>query len=140
MTKKKAPKTRGVAKKKKPASTKPTQKKKTKLVAVKIKNHRDKKGDHPHVIVEDLADKHVSVGLSTKAKKGKNHPNYKLEVNPLGGNETSYMRRQGTVDKKTNYYGDRHGAMTPKDYAQAKNYAERAKQKVHKKSNDRPNT
>ena len=124
--------------KKKSTAQKSTKKKR--LVSVKIKNHRDVKGDHPHVIMGDIQDKHVSVGLSTKPKKGKNSTNYKCESNPLGGEGTSYMRRQGTVDKKTNYYGARSGQMSPKDYEQAKVYAERAKQKYIKKSNDKPNT
>ncbi len=111
--------------------------KKNKDIPVKIKQHKDKNGGHPHVIMEDIEDKHVSVGLSTKPKKGKNSTNYALEKSPLCDGRTSYMRRQGTVAPKKEYYGERKGCMTPKDYKQAKLYGERAKEKyLHKKSND----
>ena len=49
------------------------------LIQVIIKTHNDTKGGHPHIIVDNVDNKHVSVGLSTKPKKGKNSPNYKLE-------------------------------------------------------------
>ncbi|MFQ9737750.1 MAG: hypothetical protein ACLR06_08430 [Christensenellaceae bacterium] len=48
-------------------------------ISVKIKTHKDKKGGHPHVILEDLEKNHVSVGLSTRATKGKGSKNYRLE-------------------------------------------------------------
>ena len=99
------------------------------LVPVYIKNHKDKKGGHPHVILGDIDNKHVSVGLTYDKYKGKNHPNYPLEHNPLGGKDTSYLRRQGTVDSKENYYSPRKGQMTPKDLARAKEYGNHAKQK-----------
>lgn len=98
-------------------------------ISVHIKTHKDNKGGHPHVIVDNVDDKHVSVGLTTKKKKGKNATNYKLSVNPLGGKQQSYMRRQGTVDDASNYHSPRQGTMTPKDYDQAKIYGNRAKQK-----------
>lgn len=100
-----------------------------KLIPVHIKNHKDKKGGHPHVIMEDIDNKHVSVGLTHDKKKGKNGTNYALEHNPLGGDRQSYIHRQGTVATKDSYYGNRQGAMTPKDYARAKEYGNRAKQK-----------
>lgn len=110
------------------------------IVSVDIKTHKDKKGGHPHVIIDNIDDKHVSVGLSTHPKKGKNGTNYALEKNPLDGNKQSYLRRQGTVDKKENYYSKRKGSMTRKDYERAKVYGDRAKQKYisqkNKKSND----
>lgn len=102
---------------------------KSQNIPVIIKKHNDKNGGHPHVIVEDIDNKHVSVGLSTRAKKGKNHPNYPLERSPLNDGKNSYMRRQGTVAPKKEYSERRTGSMTPKDYEQAKIYAERAKQK-----------
>lgn len=102
------------------------------LVKVKIKNHRDKNGGHPHVILESFEDKHVSVGLSTHEKKGKNHPNYRCEVDPLGQGKTSYLRRQGTVDKIENYHGQFSGNMASKDYAKAKQYGDAAKVKYIK--------
>lgn len=106
-----------------------------------IKNHRDKNGGHPHVILGDLGENHVSVGLSTKPTKGKNHPNYPLKSSPLGDGKTSFMRKQGTVDKKTSYTKPRLGKMARVDYGVAKKYGERAveKYKKGKKNNDGPN-
>lgn len=111
-------------------------------IPVKIKKHKDKKGGHYHVIVDDIDKNHVSVGLTSKAKKGKNSPNYKLEKSPLDDGKTSYMRRQGTVAPYKEYEKPRNGTMTAKDYMQAKVYGERAKErylrgKGHKKSNDK---
>ena len=99
------------------------------LVPVTIKTHRDKKGGHPHVIVENIDDKHVSVGLSTHPTKGKGSKNYRLEKSPLNDGKKSYMRRQGTVAPKKEYLGKKDGTMTLNDFAQAVIYAERAKQK-----------
>lgn len=112
------------------------------LVSVKVKTHNDANGGHPHVIVDNIDDKHVSVGLSTQKKKGKNHTNYPLERSPLNDGKHSYMRRQGTVAPKWEYEKPRKGKMTPKDYAQAKTYGARAKNKYiteknAKKSNDK---
>lgn len=99
-------------------------------VPVTIKKHSDKNGGHPHIIVEDIEDKHVSVGLSTRKRKGKKGGmNYAMEKSPLDDGKNSYMRRQGTVAPKKEYSERRMGSMTPKDYKQAKIYAERAKQK-----------
>ncbi len=98
-------------------------------VSVTIKNHKDKKGGHPHIIIGNLENNHVSVGLTTKPKKGKNATNYALEKSPLNDGKKSYMRRQGTVAPKKDYEKPRTGTMTSKDYAQAKVYGERAKQK-----------
>lgn len=107
-------------------------------IPVRIKTHTDKNDGHPHVIVENIGDQHVSVGLSTQKKKGKGKKsgtNYTLEKSPLDDGKTSYMRRQGTVAPKGEYKNPRDGTMTPKDYAQAKIYAERAKQKHKDKKN-----
>ncbi len=103
-------------------------------VDVRIKNYRDQKGGHPHVIVNDIDDNHVSVGFTHSPKKGKGHPNYALEVNPLGEKDKAYMRRQGTVAPKKDYIESRDGVMTEKDYAKAKEYGERAKQKYIEKN------
>lgn len=103
--------------------------KKTGLIPVIIKRHRDTKSNHPHVIMGDIDNNHVSVGLSTKPKKGKNSPNYALEKDPLGGDKKSYMRRQGTVALKKEYFDQRQGEMSLKDYAKATEYGEKAKQK-----------
>ena len=108
------------------------------LVPVRIKKHRDKNGGHHHIIVEDIDNKHVSVGLTTKKTKGKNskHKNYKCEVNPLGGKETSYMRTQGTVARKQEYdKQEKKGAMAPKDYEKAQEYADKAKRKYLEQKN-----
>lgn len=112
---------------------------KTSFVSVLLKRHRDTQGNHNHVILEDIDDKHVSVGTTTRAKKGKNSPNYKCENDIIGNGEQSYLRRQGIVDFKTNYSDPKQGRMTIKDYAQAKIYGQRAKEKYlaqKKKSND----
>lgn len=101
----------------------------TSLVSVYIKMHKDNKDGHPHVIVDDIDNKYVSVGLSSHAKKGKNATNYTLKKNPLGGKRKSYLRRQGTVDDRKNYYSSKTGSMTSEDYERAKLYGERAKQK-----------
>lgn len=124
-----SPKTKKNPPSKKSASK---QKKILGLIPVHIKKHRDKNDGHHHIIFGDLGNKHVSVGLTTKTTKGKNssHKNYKCEVDPLGEGKTSYLRRQGTVAPKKEYIEPgRKGAMSPKDYEQAKVYAERAKQK-----------
>ena len=106
-------------------------------IVVPIKTHKDKNGGHYHVIVDNVEDKHVSVGLTTKKKKGKNNTNYPLEKSPLGDGKTSYIRRQATVDSKNNYHSPRKGSMTPKDYEQAKVYGERAKQKYLKEKKNK---
>lgn len=100
------------------------------LVTVEIRLHNDANGGHPHIMVDTVQDKNVSVGISHGNKKGKNHPNIKLEHNPLGGKEQSYMQRQGTVDRKKNYGKEKKiGQMTATDNAKAKRIGERAKQK-----------
>lgn len=106
-------------------------------VYITIKKHNDKNGGHPHIIMDDIGNKHVSIGLSTKPKKGKNHPNYPLEKSPLNDGKNSYMRRQGTIAPKTEYEGPRKGSITSKDYEQAKVYAERAKQKYLAEKKDK---
>ena len=105
-------------------------------VPVTIKTHKDKKGGHPHIIVDNVEDKHVSVGLSTKPTKGKGSKNYRLEKSPLNDGKTSYMRRQGIVAPKGEYQNQRKGTLTPKDYAQAKIYGDRAKQKYLNEKKD----
>ena len=114
------------------------------LITVTIKNHKDARGGHPHVILGDIDDRHVSVGLSTKPKKGKNAPNYKLSVDPLGTGKQAYARRQGTVAPRTDYEKPRTGKMTDEDHARITEYGNKAKQKYiekkTKKSSDPPNT
>ena len=96
---------------------------------VVIKTHSDSKGGHPHVILENIDDCHVSVGLSTHPKKGKNSPNYKLQKSPLNDGKTSYMRRQGTVSPRSAYSKPRSGVMTQADYQRARYYGNKAKRK-----------
>mgnify|MGYP000964654625 CR=1 FL=1 len=111
-----------------------TKKEKSKDINVIIKNHRDKNKGHPHIIMDTFDNKHVSIGLTKSPKKGKNSPNYKLDKDPLGSKDTSYVRRQGTIDKKTNYINkSRTGQLTEKDYGQIKIYSNRAKDKYLKK-------
>ena len=73
------------------------------FVTVLLKRHRDSQGNHNHVILEDIDDRHVSVGITTSPKKGKNSPNYKCQNDIIGNGKLSYLRRQGIVDLKTNY-------------------------------------
>lgn len=105
------------------------------LIPVRIKTHKDNKGGHPHIIVDDVDDKHVSVGITHDKFKGKNNTNYALEHNPLGGDKKSYMHRQGTVAKKQEYTRPRQGKMTLKDYNRAKEYGGKAKRKYIEKRN-----
>lgn len=104
------------------------------LVTVVIKDHYDSNGGHPHAIMDDIDDKHVSVGLTTKVKKGKNSTNKKLKKDPLDSGELSHMRRQATVDKKRNYTNERSGTMVKSDHEIAKKYAEKAKIKYMQKN------
>lgn len=107
---------------------------KNKKYKVTIKTHRDKNGGHPHIIMDNIEDKHVSVGLTTKKKKGKNgSPNYEMESNPLNNEKKSYMRRQGTVAPKGEYFGSRKGEITENDFKHAKAYSDRAKEKYKNK-------
>ena len=116
------------------------------LITVTIKFKNDNNGGHPHVIIDNIDDNHVSVGLTTDSKKGKNSPNKKLAVSPIPikKGKNSYMHRQGTVAPKKTYIKPRTGKMTSEDLERAKQYGERAKQKYiakkHKKNNDVPNT
>lgn len=106
-------------------------------VRVIIKQHDDSNGGHPHVIVDDIDDNHVSVGLTTSTKKGKNHPNIKLDNDPLGKGKISYMRRQGTVDHHRQYHDQVSGVMSPKDYEKAKQIGEKEKQKYLRKKQEK---
>ena len=94
-----------VAKRIKNKPSKPTVSQNEDLIPVTIKKHGDKNGGHNHVILETFENKHVSVGLTTNATKGKNstNKNYKCERSPLGDGKQSYMRRQGTVAPTKEY-------------------------------------
>lgn len=101
-----------------------------KLVDVEIRKHNDAMGGHPHIMVDTVGDKNVSVGITHDKYKGKKHANIPLEVNPLGENRQAYMRKQGTVDSDENYSQIRKtGKLTDTDNAKAKQIGERAKQK-----------
>lgn len=112
-------------------------------IPVTVKKHRDNQGNHNHVILGSVGNKHVSVGLTTQAKKGKNSTNYRLQKDTLDIGQKGYkpknptfMRRQGTVDYKTNYHRESKGSMTKKDYKKAVEYGNKAKEKfLQKKSN-----
>ncbi len=106
------------------------------LVPVTIKDHSDSNGGHPHAIMDNIDNCHVSVGLSTKKTKGKNGGNnYTMEKSPLNNGKASYMRRQAVVRPTREYSNQRQGTMTKKDHAQAKKYADKAKQKYIAKKN-----
>lgn len=112
-------------------------------IEVVIKKHNDSNNGHPHVILEDFeGDKHVSVGLTTRKYKGTNssRKNYRLEKDPFGKLENSYMRRQGTVDYMTNYQDPQKGKLTKKDYEQALLYGQKAKEKYIKKQQEKKKT
>ena len=106
-------------------------KEKLSFVQVLLKKHRDKNHGHYHAIMDAVDDKYVSVGTTSKPTKGakSKSPNYKCEQDILGNGQTTYLRRQATVDKKSNYFDGRSGKMSSKDYERARIYAERAKQK-----------
>ena len=111
-------------------------------ISVVIKKHNDSNNGHPHVILEDFEDKHVSVGLTTRKYKGTNssRKNYRLEKDPLDEVEESYMRRQGTVDYQKNYFEPRKGKLTKKDYERALLYGQKAKEKYIKKQQEKKKT
>lgn len=104
-------------------------------VPVQIKDHMDNMGGHPHAIMDNVDDCHVSVGLSTHAKKGRNHPNRTMDKSPLGDGKQSYMRRQACVYPIDEYVNPRCGAMSQSDYDYAKQAAEKAKQKYLEQKN-----
>lgn len=99
-------------------------------VRVKIRKHADQNGGHHHIILDRLGDQYISVGLTTKKKKGENSPNYPLDYDPLQQGKKSYMRRQGTVDFIRRYSAkEKAGIMSKKDYGKALLYGEKAKTK-----------
>lgn len=110
-------------------SMKPEISEKDGLVTVTLKFKVDKNGGHNHVIVDNIDDNHVSVGLTTQKKKGKNSTNFKLEHSPLPNDKTSYARRQATVAPKKSYTTPRAGKVTTKDLTRLKQYGEKAKKK-----------
>lgn len=100
------------------------------LVTVEIRIHNDAKGGHPHIMVDTVDTNKVSVGTTHDKYKGKGHKNIPLEQNPLGGKEKTYMRKQGTVDRKENYSETKKiGKMTVTDNLKAKEIGAKAKQK-----------
>ena len=111
----------------------------TDFIPVLIKDHKDYNGGHPHAIMDNVDNKHVSVGFSTQKKKGKNKKggtNYTMEKSPFDDGKQSYMRRQAIVAPTSEYKKPRQGTMTPKDYERAKQYADNAKQKyINRKNN-----
>lgn len=111
--------------------TKKTKKKPPVLIGVLLKWRGDDNGGHNHVIMDTFEDYHVSVGTTTKKTKGANSKskNYSCKNDILGNGQRSYLRRQATVAKINTYGKSSSGRMTSEDYAQAKVYAQRAKEK-----------
>lgn len=107
------------------------------IVKVNLAKLRDTNKIHPHVIVDEIDDKYVSVGLTSHPNKHKDKKhggkNYKLSINPLGKEKISYMRRQGRVAKKNDYTNFKKGKMTKDDYSKAKLYGKIAKDKYLRK-------
>lgn len=103
------------------------------LITVDLKFHPDSNGGHHHIIVEDLGDNHVSVGLTTSPKYDSKHKNIKLEHSPISNHKQSYASRKGTVDKKKNYNSPKQGQITQTDKTKVKQIADKAKAKVIKK-------
>ena len=92
-------------------------------------------GGHNHVILEEFEGNYLSVGFTTKVKKGNNSTNKKLDFDPFGKGADSYMRRQGTVDKIKNYSRrTRKGQMSKRNYSTALEYGRRAKNKFLQKN------
>lgn len=119
--------------------------KKQATVPVVVKKHRDKNGNHNHVILDSIGKMNVSVGLTKQPKKGKNGSNnYPLKKDTLDvgqkgykPKEKTYMRRQGTVDDQKNYFHPQKGSMVEEDYQKAVKYGNHAKEKYlqNKKGN-----
>ncbi len=107
---------------------------KSDIVHIKIKKHKDKKNGHYHGILEDIDDKHLSIGFTRDRFKGKNHPNYALKYDPMQTGQKVYMKRQATIDKVENYRPKIYsGVIHSKDYEKAKEYGQRAKENYYKK-------
>lgn len=102
-------------------------------LTVLFKFKRDKNGGHNHAIMDDIDDCHVSVGITSDSKKGKNQTNYRLEKSPFNDGRQSFLRRSGEVNPKNKYISPKIGVMTEKDYNKAKAYADKAKEKYIKK-------
>lgn len=124
--------------KKATAATKATTSKPTAtsgLITVDLKFHPDSNGGHHHIIVEDLGDNHVSVGLTTNPKYDTKHKNVPLEHSPLSNQKQSYASRKGTVDKKNNYNSPKQGQITKTDKTKVTQIADKAKAKAIKRAN-----
>ena len=100
-------------------------------VEVIISTHNDSNGGHPHVLMDEIDDNNVSVGLTTRPKKGKNHPNYPLEKDPTGKGKKSFMRRQATIDVKNNYKDPKSGNGKER-LRESKGICEPRQRKVHR--------
>lgn len=103
------------------------------LITVSLKFHPDSNGGHHHIIVENLGDSHVSVGLTTSKKFDKKHNNIPLEHSPLSNGKPSFILKKGTVDKKRNYNSPKQGQITQNDAVKVKNVADKAKATATKK-------
>ena len=106
------------------------------ITNIRIGYLRDKNDRHPHLIMDEVDDKYISMGLSTEPRKGKNKKagkNKPLQINPLGGNDKSYMRRKATIENKKRYEKIQQGKIHTADYDVAKYYSDIAKDAYNKK-------
>lgn len=122
---------------KKDTSTKTKISTKEQFVPVKIKRLRDKKDAHHHVITGSIDNKYISVGLTTKPKKGKGNSNIKLKADPLGTKEDSFMKKQGTVERQKAYFDPKEGHMTVNDFSKAEKIGKKAKEKHIRKQEEK---
>lgn len=99
-------------------------------VKVKIKRLSDKNDGHKHIIGDSIDDKYVSIGLTTQTTPGKSkHKNKALQARVLNLNKTSYLRREGRVEKKSKYTNNYIGYVTPDDKIEIDARISKAKQK-----------
>ncbi len=100
-----------------------------KYVSVKIQYKIDRNAGHPHIIIYFDGDMRISVGM-THSPVGKPDDYYQLTINPLRGTKPTYIHARAEVGHKNDFYGKmRTGVMTSKDYAVAKHYADKKRQK-----------
>ncbi len=86
------------------------------IITVTIQYKRDKKGGHPHIVVYYLGDDRISVGI-THSRKSQGYNNYQLQINPLGGDEISYIHKHAERSNKSMFRGRaRNGKLSKKDY------------------------
>lgn len=97
------------------------------LVKVEIREHKDSKGGHPHIITHESKGRYASVGLTRQPKRGntkKAGRNKKLDT-PVGEAKESYMRRGGIVASKTEYGKPSKVKMTQGNHKLANYYGQK---------------